>query len=72
MRDEQQALVRITLNDGVVHEIDVTKLWHDEILRRVLTTAGVEKSLVEQADQLLRAQIAAESPNKIIAGSPEA
>ncbi|KAL1514693.1 hypothetical protein AB1Y20_003780 [Prymnesium parvum] len=59
-RDEVEALIRLEMKDGKEYLIDATGKKSQEILREVLTTAGVEPAKVAEAVQLRVAEIEAQ------------
>ena len=54
----QKAVIRLSFEGGAKHELDVTGMMQHDILRLVLTTAGVEESRADEAVRVRLEQIA--------------
>ena len=55
----QKAVIRLSFEGGAKHELDVTGMMQHDVLRLVLTTAGVDEARVDEAVRVRLAQIAA-------------
>ena len=55
----KKSIIRLTFEGGDKHELDVTGMMQHDVLRLVLTTAGVDEARVDDAVRVRLAQIAA-------------